>query len=1115
MDRINRHSFATVAMVPVERVAEELEKPLLDNRSYRVVKLPNKLEALLVHDPDTDKASASVNVNVGNFCDEEDMPGMAHAVEHLLFMGTKKFPSENDYNVYLNAHSGYSNAYTAATETNYFFECAASAESDSPKLKHDATPTGDATKLVKEPKSGPLYGALDRFAQFFVEPLFLESTLDRELRAVDSENKKNLQSDQWRISQLSKSLANPAHPYHKFSTGNLKTLKDDPLKRDVKIREAFIAFYEKHYSANRMKLVVLGQESLDVLESWVTELFSGVKNKDLEQNRWDGIDIYTKEQLSNQVFAKPVMESRSFEMYFPYRDEEALFEVQPSRYISHLIGHEGPGSILAYLKEKGWANGLSSGGMPLCPGSAFFTVSIKLTPEGLKRYQEIATTVFQYIALMQDSPPQQWIFDEMKDMAEVDFRFRQKSPASRFTSRMSSVMQKSLPRSWLLSGTSKVRKFDAQAISQGIQFLRPDNCRMMIVNQEHNGGFDLKEKWYGTDYKVEKISEEFATEVAKALQSKPGDRPAELHLPHKNEFIPQRLTVEKKEVDEPAKAPKLIRNDDAVRLWHKKDDQFWVPKGSVVIHLRNPIAYSTPANFVKTTLYCMLVQDALSEYSYDAEISGLDYNLSGTLSGLSIHVNGYNDKMAVLLEKVLVSMRDLDVRQDRFDVIKERLQRSYKNWEFQQPFHMISSFTRWLNAERLYINDEYSPELTHISAEDVRAFYPQLLAQAHTELLVHGNLYKEDALSMTQLLEDTLKSRPLPQSQWNIKRNMIIPAGSNFVYHRQLKDPENVNHCIEYFLYVGALKDRQLRARLQLWAQIAEEPAFDQLRTKEQLGYVVWSGIRTTATTMGYRVIIQSEQTADYLEARINAFLTKVGKDLDGMSPESFEGHRRSLINRRLEKLKNLESETSRFTSHIDSEYFDFHQVDEDVKHIREVEKGDVVDFFNKSIDPKSSQRSKLSIHLDAAAQAQAPEKVDIEEAKEKFISIITQALGPTGLTVEPEKVREAFKSVELSTENVDGLLEAMKKLIPEGTAPDKADSLAAQGKQILPQLLGMVGIKPALKETPSPSADEIQPLQEATNIEDVHAWKAKLEVSKGATPVTPLAEFEEHSSKL
>ncbi|KAK3062583.1 metalloprotease, partial [Coniosporium uncinatum] len=111
---------------PAERLADVLEKPALDDRSYRVIRLPNQLEALLIHDPDTDKASAAMDVNVGSFSDTKDMPGIAHAVEHMLFMGTKKYPKENAYNEYLTGHSGSSNAFTASTSTNYFFEVSAS-----------------------------------------------------------------------------------------------------------------------------------------------------------------------------------------------------------------------------------------------------------------------------------------------------------------------------------------------------------------------------------------------------------------------------------------------------------------------------------------------------------------------------------------------------------------------------------------------------------------------------------------------------------------------------------------------------------------------------------------------------------------------------------------------------------------------------------------------------------------------------------------------------------------------------------------------------------------------------------------------------------------------------
>lgn len=54
---------------------------------------------------------------------------------------------------------------------------------------------------------------MDRFAQFFIAPLFTEGATDREINAVDSEHDKNVAIDVWRIRQVSKSLADPNHPY--------------------------------------------------------------------------------------------------------------------------------------------------------------------------------------------------------------------------------------------------------------------------------------------------------------------------------------------------------------------------------------------------------------------------------------------------------------------------------------------------------------------------------------------------------------------------------------------------------------------------------------------------------------------------------------------------------------------------------------------------------------------------------------------------------------------------------------------------------------------------------------------------------------------------------------
>ena len=178
------NQFTVLADNPV------IEKPLLDDRSYRLVKLKNNnLTVLLISDPTADKSAASLDVRVGSFADKQyGISGLAHFCEHLLFMETEKYPKENEYSNYLSKHSGHSNAYTAAEHTNYYFKVG----------------------------SDYLEGALDRFAQFFISPLFSKTCQDREINAVDSENKKNLQNDIWRLFQLDKATSNPSHPYNGF-----------------------------------------------------------------------------------------------------------------------------------------------------------------------------------------------------------------------------------------------------------------------------------------------------------------------------------------------------------------------------------------------------------------------------------------------------------------------------------------------------------------------------------------------------------------------------------------------------------------------------------------------------------------------------------------------------------------------------------------------------------------------------------------------------------------------------------------------------------------------------------------------------------------------------------
>ena len=143
-------------MASFTTTAVEVVKSESDLREYRYIKLENKLSVLLISDPTTDQAAAAMSVGVGYFCDPENLPGIAHFCEHMLFLGTEKYPDENEYSSFLSSNGGYSNAYTSSEDTNYYFEI------NHPHLK----------------------GALKRFAQFFISPLFTEDGTARELEAA-------------------------------------------------------------------------------------------------------------------------------------------------------------------------------------------------------------------------------------------------------------------------------------------------------------------------------------------------------------------------------------------------------------------------------------------------------------------------------------------------------------------------------------------------------------------------------------------------------------------------------------------------------------------------------------------------------------------------------------------------------------------------------------------------------------------------------------------------------------------------------------------------------------------------------------------------------------------
>ena len=269
--------------------------------------------------------------------------------------------------------------------------------------------------------------------------MFDSSSVDREIKAVDSENQKNLQSDGWRLDQLDKSTSREDHPYSKFGTGNLKTLKIEPEKLGLNVRDALLEFHSKYYSANLMTLCLLGKESLDELQQYAVEMFSDIPNKNLSKVDFDK-DPYKRDSGVNVLYVTPVQDLRQLSISWVIPDSRDHYRASPAHYLSHLIGHEGEGSLLSELKNKGWCNSLYAGSRREVRGFQFFNITVDLSEEGGEKIQEILQHTYQYLNMLKSEKPYKWIFDEMTGLGKIKFNFKDKEKPINYVSSVSSDM---------------------------------------------------------------------------------------------------------------------------------------------------------------------------------------------------------------------------------------------------------------------------------------------------------------------------------------------------------------------------------------------------------------------------------------------------------------------------------------------------------------------------------------------------------------------------------------------------------------------------------------------------------------------------------------------------
>lgn len=816
-----------------------------DDYAYRYLTLENGLQVLLISDPGAPKAAAALDVLVGSGDNPPGREGLAHFLEHMLFLGTDKYPDAGDYQQYIAEHGGSHNAYTSFENTNYFFDIQA------PYLE----------------------GALDRLARFFIAPRFDEAYVEREMNAVEAEFQMGLRSDPRRGLDVLQAVMNPEHPFSQFTVGSLETLADRPQAR---IRDDLLAFYEQHYSANKMRLVVFGAESLDELEAMVVPRFAPVPNRGAEVETI-AAPLFTPEALPMLIQVQPQATLRQLEVSFPVPDYRNAYRTNPLGYLGNLVGHEGTGSLLARLKEEGLAESLAAGSGLAWRGGALFSVSIGLTEDGLAQQERVLQLLFAYLDMLRQEGPQQWLYDEQSQLAALQFRFREKANPVNYVSALASGMHYYAPED-ILQGSSLMNDYDPVMLEELLSQVVPDNALVTLSHQ--SVPTDRESPFYAVPYSVGAVSPELLS-----LWTAPVDGSG-LALPPPNEFIAENLDL----VAPVAVARPPVRALSATRqeVWFGQDTEFRVPRGALYINFRSPQVGEKAAQAAAAVLYTALVKDAVNEFTYPALLAGLNFDVYKHAQGISLRVSGYNDKQLLLLDRLLDVIQGSAFGEQRFVNIRADLIRSLENSVAKRPSSQVIDDLREALLHGEWGEQALIEALQAMTPLELGTWVDAFWAEATAETMLYGNYDASVVPQLAARVGELLAAGEAPSLP--PLRVTRIAADESLQY------PVAVDHDDSVVGWYLQGRDRSWhdRAATTLTAHIIKTGFFQQLRTEQQLGYVVSAFSWPQLDVPGLVLLIQSPSaTAPEVTAAIDAFMGSVAGSLD---EEQFLRYRKSLV---------------------------------------------------------------------------------------------------------------------------------------------------------------------------------------------------------------------------
>ena len=967
-----QQSISTKEGAIVEREDIKDRLPRAWHNEMRFVRLANGMRVVLSSTKGMGMTSGTMVVRCGLSMDPPDIPGLAHLCEHMLFLGTRKYPGENSFPQFLRSRGGDFAGGTLPDRTSFSFQVPDEFFED----------------------------ALDHFAQFFTEPLFAESAIEREINVIDSEFENERFKDQCHVNAVLQTASVPGHPYAKFATGCRATFTARPLPE---LREALVRLFDTYYSPQGMVLALDAPYSLDKLEQLVVKYFSSIPVRSGADGHGTPIEV----PLEDVVLPFPKDEHGHTHLLLRqvpvtnYHEVSVLWQIpgdlckdwreEPARNITHLLGYQSDGSVLSLLKTRGWAVWLDSDVENEFQSFYIVKCTVGLTFQGFVHWKDVVAVIYAYLGMLCAQEPSRAHFDELHVMGEL--RYASTPRASGFESKSSPLASRlfnGFPIQQLLSSSASFTKFDPDKIKSVLAQMSPNNAVTLLIAPELDPECTDTEQWYGVHFShAQQVPDTLNARWMHAYHG--GDFSGALHIPDKNPLIPSLegcVMVGPVDKESCMTEPVCVYEDEQCTCFWKDGSMSEVPRLYSHILLSNKHTQSTLEERCCAAIFVRAFAETISSFNYMAKLAGIHGAVNDNQHGLDIDVYGYSEKVKQYTEQLLKKFQAFQPSRHLFERAKRSFYGTVSSWRCKPPRQQLHDLIEYSRShDPFFPYPAFENVVLSITFKDLQEWMKTFFQSGvRIVALYEGNITEEGATELVKLVKNTLKLPVAPPEELPKNAAWEVPLGTTI--QDILRIGDDTNNAV-VVIRSNRLRDTSIPDINLIYAMLTEtlikNKFYDMLRTQQQVGYHVDALFFNRSWDEGFRFTIQSStHTPDDIYKRINDFLVETPKMAEALTDEQFSDILNTLTRLIVDSKRYLEDD---FDCNWISIVNGHHSFD-DCRHLgelcRECTKDGLVNYITTHLVPGGSKEHEFTMRL----WGQFKNQEELDAARENTPSI-------------------------------------------------------------------------------------------------------------------------------